>query len=115
MSARINTTEASDSAVGKGFEVIGSTLTIAAGLSFFAVCMLLPLVGKAGVQTVHAAKNFYAFLAVLLVSFAFSIAATVAKMMRRELDQSPFPILSLLLAALNALLLISLFAGLLKI
>ncbi len=115
MSARINTTEASDSSVGKSFEVMGSALTIAAGLSFFAVCMLLPLVGKAGVQTVHAAKNYYAFLVALLVSLGFSVGASIAKLMRRNLDQSPFPYLSLLLTALNALLLISLFAGLLKI
>lgn len=97
------------------FANAGTALTIAAGLSFLFVCMILPLVGKAGVQTVHAKQNHYAFLAALLVSLFLSIAATWAKMARRRVDQSPLPVLSLTLTGLCLLLLISLFAGLLKI
>lgn len=97
------------------FAHAGSVLTIAAGLSFLFVCMTLPLVGKAGVQTVHARENFFAFLAALLVSLLFSVAAAAAKLARRHIDQSPPPYLSIGLAALDVLLLVSLLAGLLHI
>ncbi|MCZ7591021.1 MAG: hypothetical protein M5U15_02215 [Kiritimatiellae bacterium] len=95
--------------------LVGTLLTVAAGLSFFFVCMILPLVGKAGVQTVHASQNFRAFLVALIVSLAFSVAATVAKMKRSRLDGSPKPYLTMGLFVINMGLLISLFAGLLKI
>ncbi|MCO5044099.1 MAG: hypothetical protein J5I99_06970 [Verrucomicrobia bacterium] len=115
MSAKLNTVDDAEQSAGKGLAVVGSVLTIAAGLSFFVVCMLLPLVGKAGVQTVHAQENFFAFLTALLISLLFSLAATAVKMARRRQDQSPMPYLSILLTGLNILLLISLLAGLLKI
>lgn len=97
------------------FAAVGTALTIAGGLSFLFLCMILPLVGKAGVQTVHAKQNFFAFLAVLLVSLLLSGAATAAKLMRRKIDHSPIPWLSITLTAICVLLLISLFAGLLRI
>lgn len=101
--------------VNTSLPLIGTLLTVAASLSFFFVCMILPLVGKAGVQTVHANQNFRAFLVALIVSLAFSIAATVAKMKRSRLDGSPKPYLTMGFFVINMGLLISLFAGLLKI
>lgn len=97
------------------FAAVGTALSIAGGLSFLFLCMILPLVGKAGVQTVHAKQNFYAFLAVLMVSLLLSGAATAAKLMRRKIDHSPLPWMSISLSALCVLLLVSLFAGLLHI
>lgn len=38
-------------------------------------CMTLPLVGKAGSQTIHATRNFLTVLTLLLVSTAFSLLA----------------------------------------
>lgn len=97
------------------FAHAGTALTIAAGLSFLVVCMILPLVGKAGVQTVHASQNFNAFLVALLVSLVLSTGATVAKLARRHIDHSPLPWLSITLAGLCLLLLVSLALGLLRI
>ncbi|HMP76386.1 MAG TPA: hypothetical protein PKE12_08835 [Kiritimatiellia bacterium] len=97
------------------FAHAGTALTIAAGLAFLVVCMVLPLVGKAGVQTAHADRNHHAFLAVLLVSLVLSVAATVAKLARRHIDHSPAPHLSITLTALNLLLLVALLGGLLSI
>ena len=97
------------------FAHAGTALTIAAGLAFLVVCMVLPLVGKVGVETAHAKQNFVAFLAALIVSLVLSIAATFAKLARRHVDHSPLPYLSLALTALGVLLLVSLLAGLLGI
>lgn len=97
------------------FATLGTVLTIAAGLCFMFLCMILPLVGKAGVQTVHARQNFWAFFAVLMVSLALSIAATVAKLVRRKVDRSPRPWMSLTLTGLCLLLLVALLTGLLHI
>jgi hypothetical protein len=99
----------------KWFANLGTGLTIAGGLSFLFLCMILPLVGKAGVQTVHYRQNYLAFLSVLLLSLVLSSAATAAKLMRRRIDRSPLPWMSITLTALCVLLLISLFAGLLHI
>lgn len=114
MSTKSNATE-QELPAGASLPLVGTLLTVAASLSFFFVCMVLPLVGKAGVQTVHASQNFRAFLAALIVSLAFSVAATVAKMKRSRLDGSPKPYLTMGLFVINVGLLISLFAGLLKI
>lgn len=97
------------------FAGAGTALTIAGGLSFLFLCMILPLVGKAGVQTVHARQNFYAFLGVLLLSLTLSGAATVAKLARRRVDQSPLPWTSITLTGLCVLLLVALLTGLLHI
>ncbi len=97
------------------FAGVGTALTIAAGLSFLFVCTILPLVGKAGLATVHARLNRTAFLAALLASLALSAGATWAKFARRRLDRSPMPVLSIMLAGLCLLLLVSQLAGLLGI
>lgn len=95
--------------------VVGTALTVLAGVSFMIVGMLLPLVGPAGAVTPHSGKNMLTFLAVLLVSLALSLAATASKLARRHIDRSPPPIFSLLLSFLCGVLLLALFAGLLKI
>lgn len=95
--------------------IAGTTLTILAGISFQVTCILLPLVGPSGAVTPHAQKNFITFLAVLMVTLLLSLAATTSKLARREIDESPFPILSTTLSALSVLLLLALFMGLLKI
>ena len=92
MSKPVETSAASHPiAAASWFAGAGTALTIAAGLSFLFVCMILPLVGKAGVQTVHAKQNHYAFLAALLVSLLLSAAATGTKLARRRIDRSPLP------------------------
>ena len=94
---------------------VGTFLTVLSGLAFLFVCMTLPLVGKAGVATVHVRQNTMAFTAVLVLTLALAIAASWSKWARCRVDQSPRPYFSLILAGLSALLLVALALGLLKI
>lgn len=93
----------------------GSALAILSGLSFLFLCMVLPLVGPAGASAPHADQNFRAFLIVLLVSLALSLAATFSKLSRGKIDGSPAPRWSMGLSGLLVLLLLCLFTGLLRI
>jgi len=94
---------------------IGSGLTVAAGLSFFFTCMLLPLVGPAGSSVPYALQNKLAFLGVLLITFVLGGLATWSKLMRRKVDQSPFPVWSAALCAVCIVLFALLVTGLLAI
>lgn len=95
--------------------VVGSTLTVAAGISFFFTCMLLPLVGKAGSSVPHAAINRLAFLGAVCLTLALSGLATTAKMLRRAEDGSPLPRWSFGLCAICIGLLLLHLAGLLSL
>lgn len=93
----------------------GSVLTVAAGLSFFFTCMLLPLVGRAGSSVPYADQNQRSFLSVLGFTLVLSVLATVAKMTRRADDQSPVPIWSIGLCLVCVLLFALQLTGLLAI
>ncbi len=95
--------------------VAGSALTVAAGLSFFFNCMLLPLVGRAGSSAPNADKNQLGFLAVLGLTFTLAALATWSKMLRRSEDQSPPPYWSLGLCVICAVLCVLLLTGLLAV
>lgn len=95
--------------------VVGTVCTVASGLSFILVCMLLPLVGKSGSVTMHARENFLAFLAAVLLSLILAALATYAKIERRKLDGSPRPNFSIVLCILSGLLLLALLTGILRI
>ena len=95
--------------------VFGSALTVLSGLSFLVVCMLLPLVGPSGAVATSPKKNFFTFLAVLLVALVSSILAILSKTERRRVDHSPLPIFSILLCGLCLLLLVALLSGMLHI
>lgn len=94
---------------------VGTGLTIASGLSFLFLCMILPLVGKAGVQTSHYWKNFLGFLVVLLITGGLAGLAVHSKLKRRDMDGSPLPYFSLIILGLSVMLLLALLLGLLKI
>ncbi len=93
----------------------GSVLTVAAGLSFFFTCMLLPLVGRAGSSVPYAGRNQASFLGVLGLTFLLAALATGAKMTRRTVDQSPLPVWSMGLCAVCVLLFVLQITGLLAI
>lgn len=95
--------------------VTGSVLTVAAGLSFFVTCMLLPLVGRAGSSVPYADKNQWAFLGVLTLTFLLGALATWSKMSRRHEDQSPLPLWSLGLCAVCVILFALQLTGMLAI
>ena len=88
---------------------VGTTLTVVSGLSFLVVCMLLPLVGQAGVKTEFAAQNRVSFAAFCIFSLVLSLLAIGSKLSRRYIDGSPPPMSSIVLAILSTLLLIALF------
>ena len=90
---------------------IGTTLAVASGLSFFFLCMILPLVGPAGSRVEHAGKNRTAFLLVLLVTFILAALASWSKMERHKADNSPLPWFSFGLCAVCVVTLVVLLMG----
>ena len=86
---------------------------ILAGVSFFATCMLLPLVGPAGAATSHAAPNARTFGATLAVTVIFCGWAGFAAWRRRmEPGVKVWPAAFLL--SIAVLLVIALAAGTLR-
>lgn len=94
---------------------VGTALTIASGLAFLFLCMILPLVGKAGVMRDHYTANFVAFLMVLILTGVLAGLAVYSKLQRRHIDASPLPKFSMLILGLSVLLFLALVSGLLKI
>ena len=104
---------------------VGTAFTMAAWIAFLAVCMMLPMVGQAGVQVKYQASvgselsqamaNQIAFGAVAVISLLLSIAAIFSKLERRKLDNSPLPKLSIILCGTCVVVLLSFFTGLLGI
>ncbi|WP_372795500.1 hypothetical protein [Pontiella sp.] len=91
---------------------VGTALAVTAGLSFFFLCMILPLVGPAGSRVEHAGQNKVVFLLVLVVTFLLSALSVFSKMGRRKIDHSPLPGFSIGLSAVCILtLIILLFDG----
>ncbi len=91
--------------------VVGSTLAVAAGISFFFNCMLMPLVGRAGAKSPNADKNQLGFLAVLGLTFILAALATWSKMLRSSEDKSPIPYWSIGLCVICAALFVLLMTG----
>ena len=90
----------------------GSVLAFSAGLSFYLLCMIMPLVGPSGSRVEHHVKNLSAFLFVLFLTFALSAAASWSKLQYRKVHGGTFPWFSLGLCALCLLtLIILLFDG----
>lgn len=114
--------------------IIGTVLTVAAGLAFQLLCMVLPLVGKAGMHPdreyavrgmlnvpgphgfdSYVLQNRITFLVVLFVALALALAATLSRLKRRKMDGSPFPKFSAVLTAGCLCLLLAHVTGLLQI
>jgi hypothetical protein len=102
--------------------VVGSFFTILSALSFYLVCMILPLVGPAAAHgsgspgattAANYHQNFLTFLTVLLISLALAVLALISKLERRKIDQSPFPLYSAGLCVVCAFLVVALFTGML--
>jgi len=89
----------------------GTILAVASGLSFFFLCMILPLVGPAGSRVEHAGKNRAAFLTVLLITFLLGALASYSKIMRRKSDGGSLPYYSLGLCVVCILTLFVLLAN----
>ncbi len=84
----------------------GTALAVASGLSFFFLCMILPLVGPAGSRVEHASQNKAVFLLVLMVTFALASLAAYSKLGRRKIDGSARPLFSFALCGICILTLL---------
>ena len=89
----------------------GSALALSAGLSFYLLCMIMPLVGPSGSRVDHHVKNLSAFLLVLILTFVLSAAASWSKLQCRKTNGGTLPWFSLGLCALCLLTLIILLFG----
>jgi len=89
----------------------GTILAVASGLSFFFLCMILPLVGPAGSRVEHADKNKAAFILVLLLTLALAAASTWSKLGCRKNHGGGLPWFSLGLGMVCILTLIVLLIG----
>jgi hypothetical protein len=78
----------------------GSVLAFSAGLSFYLLCMIMPLVGPSGSRVEHHGRNLAAFLFVLFLTLGLSGAASWSKLQCRKVQGGAFPWFSLGLCAL---------------
>jgi hypothetical protein len=78
----------------------GSALAFSAGLSFYLLCMIMPLVGPSGSRVEHHAKNLSAFLFMLFLTFGLSAAASWSKLQCRRTHGGALPWFSLGLCTL---------------
>lgn len=90
---------------------VGTTLSILAGLAFFLLCMLLPLVGPAGSRVEHASENEIIFLSWLGITLLFSVASVLSRWERVRKKNEPRPIYSLLLCIMCIMMLLIQLAG----
>lgn len=95
--------------------MVGTVLTVASGVCFLSLGMILPLVGRAGAMTPYYGKNRLTFLLVALLTLVLAVLAVLSKLTRRKIDHSPLPVFSLLLSGLTLFLLLAFLAGLLAI
>jgi uncharacterized membrane protein YidH (DUF202 family) len=94
----------------------GDALVLAAGLFFYLLCMLLPLVGPAGARVDHALQNRLAFLLVLGLMLALSIAALLTQRAACRLDPARKPPRAAwVLTGIGFVLLIAQVSGLLSV
>lgn len=91
--------------------LVGNILAVASGLSFFFLCMILPLVGQAGSKVDHAVKNKAAFFGVLAATFLLAALASYTKLELRKINGTPLPLYSLGLCAVCILTLLVLLAN----
>ncbi len=117
-----------------GSPAVDVALTVVAGLSFQFLCMVLPLVGKAGMNPwreyavrgmmnvpgphgfdSYVTQNKIAFLVVLFITLGLSVTAAYARLQRRKIDGSPFPKFAATLIVCCMVLLVAHLTGYLQI
>lgn len=89
----------------------GTILAVASGLSFFFLCMILPLVGPAGSRVEHADQNEAAFVSILVLTLVLAAASTYSKLGCRKNHEAMLPWFSLGLSAVCILTFIVLLLG----
>lgn len=85
---------------------MGMALAIAAGFSFYILCMILSLVGPTGSRVAHASKNKTTFLAVLVLTLVLAGASTYVAMQQRKAEGGSLPVFSMGLCVICILFLV---------
>jgi len=85
-----------------------TAFAVSAGISFFVLSMMLPLVGPAGSRVEHAAQNRALFVTVLLITMALSVLSSYARLQGRSERGGSLPWFSLGLCAVCIFTLITL-------
>lgn len=98
-----------------GEERLGEALAIGGLIGFLFVCMILPLVGKAGARVSWAGKNRLAFAAAVTGTLLLAALASASKWKQMKEGRGGAPKGSLALAGVCVLLLVALAAGLLAL
>ncbi len=76
----------------------GLVLTVLSSLSFFIMCMILPLVGPAGSSVEHSYENKKIFFTILIINIILSFSSYMIKMMQSKRFGFPKPVFSLFLS-----------------
>jgi hypothetical protein len=91
---------------------VGTAFAVAAGLSFYVVCMMLPLVGPAGSKVAHAAANRTAFVCVLFLTFLLAAGSAFLVLKRRKFEEAvAFPRFACGLVGVCLIMLVTLMTG----
>lgn len=89
----------------------GTIFAVAAGISFYFLCMILPLVGQAGSRTSYAVINKLAFLGILILTLALAGLASYIKLKQQKEWGGSRPYFSLGISAICLLSFIVLLAN----
>lgn len=94
----------------------GKIFSVASGLGFFAVILLIPLVGAAGARTEQSGLNSNTFMAVLLLTIVLSMASIrVTVRAREEGSKMKTPWITWAISVICTLLLLAKLLGVLKV
>ena len=85
---------------------VGSLFSILSSISFFVLCMLLPLIGPAGSKVEHNLENKMLFLFFLIISIIFVLTAFISKKLQLKDGGLHIPIYLIVLLILNILILL---------
>lgn len=95
--------------------MLAATLSVVAGLLFLFLCMLLPLVGRAGAAAPYSSANHRTFLVVALITLVFSLLASLFKIRQRKLSGAPLPVFTLGLTLVTVATILALWTGVLQL
>lgn len=93
----------------------GTAMTVIAGLLFVFLCMLFPLVGRAGSEMPFRDANRMFFSGVASLNLIFAMGASAYKLQRRRLKGGALPYFSLALCLTVCVVMIALLLELLEL
>ena len=94
---------------------LNSFFSVLAGLGFMLICMLLPLVAKAGSAVEHSRENRLFFTAIALLTLLLACSSVAINLLRRKRVGAPLRPFSLFVAGIVLTLLAALQLGWLSI